>query len=65
VLARIDAVLREMGHDPETVTPEILASVEHLHTGGLATTQDQADKLTLGPDSRVLDIGCGIGGPAR
>ena len=65
VLARLDAVLREMGHDPETVTPEILASVEHLHTGGLATTQDQADKLTLGPDSRVLDIGCGIGGPAR
>lgn len=65
VLARIDAVLREMGHDPEAVTPEILTGVEHLHTGGLATSRDQAAKLSLGPDTRVLDIGCGIGGPAR
>jgi SAM-dependent methyltransferase len=65
VLARIDAALVEMDHDPETVTPENLSGVEHLHTGGLATTQDQAEKLSLGPDTRVLDIGCGIGGPAR
>ena len=65
VLARIDAVLVQMGHDPETVMPEILSSVEHLHTGGLAMTKDQAEKVPLGPDSKVLDIGCGIGGPAR
>ena len=64
-LARIDSVLREMGHDPETVTPEILSGAEHLHAGGLTTTKDQAEKLKLGPDTRVLDIGCGIGGPAR
>ncbi len=65
VLARIDAVLTELGHNPEKVSPEILASVEHLHSGGLATTQDQAKTLSLTSDSRVLDIGCGIGGPAR
>ena len=65
VLARIDAVLAEQGHDPENVTPEILATVEHLHTGGLKTTRDQAEYISLTPDSRVLDIGCGTGGPAR
>jgi len=65
VLARIDAVLTELGHDPQNLTPEILATVEHLHTGGLATTRDQAERLTLTQDSRVLDIGCGLGGPAR
>ncbi len=64
-LGRIDAVLTELGHDPEHVTPDILASVEHLHSGGLKTTQDQAQRLSLGPETRVLDIGCGIGGPAR
>jgi SAM-dependent methyltransferase len=65
VLARIDAVLRELGHDLEHLTPEILAPVEHLHSGGLPTTKDQAEGLALTPETKVLDIGCGIGGPAR
>lgn len=64
-LERIDAVLTELGHDPEHLTPEILAAVDHLHSGGLKTTRDQAARLSLGPDTRVLDIGCGTGGPAR
>ena len=65
VLARIDAALTELGHDPAQLTPEILATVEHLHTGGAATTRDQAERISLTPDSRVLDIGCGTGGPSR
>jgi SAM-dependent methyltransferase len=65
VLARIDAALTELGHDPHNLTAEILATVEHLHTGGLATTRDQAELIPLTKDSRVLDVGCGIGGPAR
>src|SRR5262245_66498078 len=65
VLARIDAALAEMGHDPENLTPEILATVDHLHSGGLPTTRDQAERLPLTKDSRVLDVGCGTGGPAR
>ena len=65
LLTRIDTVLREMGHDPEKLNPEILATVEHLHSGGLATTRDQAELVSLTPESRVLDVGCGTGGPAR
>ena len=64
-LARIDAVLTELGHDTSKLTPKILATVDHLHTGGLKTTRDQAERLTLDPNSRVLDLGCGTGGPAR
>jgi len=65
VLARIDAVLTELGHDPQNLTPEILSTIEHLHSGGLATTRDQAKRIVLAEESRVLDVGCGIGGPAR
>jgi hypothetical protein len=53
VLARIDAALTELGHDPQNVTPEILATVEHLHCGGLATTREQANRVALSEVSRV------------
>src|SRR5206468_295028 len=65
VLARIDAALTELGHDPQNLNPEILATLEHLHSGGLATTRRQANRIAVTEDSRVLDVGCGIGGPAR
>ena len=65
VLARIDAALTELGHDPQNLNPEILATLEHLHSGGLATTRDQAKRIAVTEASRVLDVGCGIGGPAR
>src|SRR5262245_56494752 len=38
VLARIDAALTELGHDPQNLNPEILATIEHLHSGGLTRT---------------------------
>src|SRR6266508_2400063 len=34
VLARIDAALTELGHDPQNLNPEILATLEHLHSWG-------------------------------
>jgi len=34
VLARIDAALTELEHDPQNLNPEILATLEHLHSGG-------------------------------
>jgi hypothetical protein len=33
-------------HDPQNLNPEILATVEHLHSGGFATMRDQAKRVS-------------------
>src|SRR5260370_16715579 len=65
VLSRIDAALTELGHGPQNLIPETLATVEHLHSGGFATARDQTHRIAVTEASRVLDVGCGVGGPAR
>ena len=36
-----------------------------MHIRGSAATDEMQDAVGIGPADRVLDIGCGIGGPAR
>jgi SAM-dependent methyltransferase len=48
-----------------SVTIEDLAPVDHFHARGFAATVELADRLPIGRDARILDIGCGLGGPAR
>ncbi|WP_085905418.1 class I SAM-dependent methyltransferase [Kiloniella majae] len=38
---------------------------DHLHSRGRASTQELSEYLSAHPGSELLDIGCGIGGPAR
>lgn len=42
-----------------------LATVDEFHLGGLEATQELAAQMELSPALRILDVGCGIGGPAR
>ena len=62
---RIFTALAAEGHDISRLTPEILAPYDEFHVGGMAATYRVAGRLELGPSHRVLDIGCGAGGPAR
>lgn len=65
VLAKIRAGLQSLGHDPDHVTPDILKPVDEFHIGGAEATLALLDKLDLRSEMDILDIGCGIGGPAR
>lgn len=51
------------GSDAGTV--ELLAPVDEFHIGGRSATRDLAEWLDLGPQSAVVDVGCGLGGTAR
>ena len=58
------AVARE-GKDPEKLTAVDLAAVDEFHVGGLEMTQELAKHMELRAGLRLLDVGSGIGGPAR
>jgi ubiquinone/menaquinone biosynthesis C-methylase UbiE len=57
--------LAESGKDPQTLAPADLAPVDEFHVGGLASTEELAARMELRPDLHLLDVGCGLGGPAR
>jgi ubiquinone/menaquinone biosynthesis C-methylase UbiE len=44
---------------------EDLAPVDHFHARGFPATVELADRLPINPHHHVLDVGCGVGGPAR
>jgi len=63
------AALRDAGLDVARLAPEDLAPVDHFHGRGAEATRDLADMLDahagLGAAMRLLDLGSGLGGPAR
>ena len=47
------------------VTPEALAPFDQFHTGGPPATKEMAAALAPKASDHVLDVGSGLGGPAR
>ncbi len=62
---RILAALQEEGIDIDALTPEILAPIDQFHTRGILATREHAELAAPSEDMHVLDVGCGVGGPAR
>jgi len=57
--------LASAGIDIATATVDQLAELDHFHGRGLSATEELLGRLEIAPSSHVLDVGCGIGGPAR
>jgi sterol 24-C-methyltransferase/phosphoethanolamine N-methyltransferase len=49
----------------DAIPPEQLFDLDQWHYHGIDAIRAAADRLGLGPTSRVLDIGSGVGGPTR
>ena len=62
---RILAAVRTTRPANAPVTPDDLAPVDHFHGRGLMATRETLAALDPQSGDRILDIGSGVGGPAR
>jgi SAM-dependent methyltransferase len=65
VYGLIVSALEKMAKPLDALTLEDLAPVDHFHARGFPATVELADRLRIQPGQHILDIGCGLGGPAR
>ena len=65
LLERIMAGLKTLGKDLGHLTHEDLAPADEFHSHGRSATRSLAELAEIPRGSRVLDVGSGLGGPAR
>lgn len=57
--------LADAGKDVDSLTVEDLSSFDQYHSGGLAATKELASLAGIHRGMQILDVGSGVGGPAR
>jgi ubiquinone/menaquinone biosynthesis C-methylase UbiE len=65
ITARVLTALRAVNGPHVPITPDTLAPIDHFHGKGVVATEELAALLQPKASDHLLDIGCGIGGPAR
>ena len=65
IVDRIVDALDQAGTDASSLTPDSFAGADEFHIGGRRGSELVADLLNIEEGSRIIDLGCGIGGPAR
>lgn len=65
VLARAEEAIRQAGRDPSTLTYRDLAPFDQYHSRGPEATMELAAMAGVRGGMSVLDVGGGLGGPAR
>jgi sarcosine/dimethylglycine N-methyltransferase len=62
---RLKTALMAFGPEDQRLTPQQLGALDHFHTRGLAATAELGELAGITADATVLDVGSGVGGPAR
>jgi SAM-dependent methyltransferase len=65
LIERIRSAFASTAPEGQPLTVAQLAPLDQFHTRGILATAELATIAGLEPSTRVLDLGCGIGGPAR
>jgi sarcosine/dimethylglycine N-methyltransferase len=62
---RLKTALTALGPEDQQLTPRQLHTLDQFHTRGLVATAELAKLTRITADMSVLDVGSGVGGPAR
>src|SRR5437899_2592759 len=62
---RLKMALTSFGPEDQRLTPQQLSVLDQFHTRGVAATDELAKLVGITSDMLVLDVGSGVGGPAR
>ena len=62
---RLKTALMALGPEDQQLTPRQLAALDQFHTRGLAATAELGKLAGITAGMSVLDVGSGVGGPAR
>lgn len=65
LLERLRAALRDDGIDPDRPSFEALTPYDQFHSRGLEATEELFALVEISAADHVLDVGSGLGGPAR
>lgn len=65
LISKIVVALQNGGKNIDALTTDDIASFDEFHFGGRAETTALAELAQLGERMQVLDVGSGVGGPAR
>src|SRR5271157_590796 len=65
VTGRVARALADAGLDRGSADGADLDLLDQFHVRGLAATREMAEGMDLPAGAAVLDVGCGLGGPAR
>ena len=65
VYGLIVSALNKASKPLEGMTVEDLSAIDHFHARGFPATVELADQLPIKMGQQIIDIGCGLGGPAR
>jgi SAM-dependent methyltransferase len=65
IIDRVLAAVAEAGHRTDQLAAEMLYPFDQLHGREIVATREHVGRLRLTPGMQVLDVGSGIGGPAR
>ena len=63
--SRINQAMSDSGLNNKKLEIEDLFPIDQYHARGIGATKDLGKRMPITKNQKILDVGCGLGGPAR